>query len=541
VLIGDTLEKNRRFYANRLAVTDGEKRFTYRQFADRTFSLMQALGDIGLARGDRVACLLSNIPEYLELYFAVPGSGKVIVPINFRLGPEEIRYILEDSGAAAVFVEHRFLKNIESLRPVLQGVRSYVCIGGSESGYLDYETLAASHPGAGAADPGVGEDDLADLTYTSGTTGRPKGVMLTHGNILTQVFRTFAFSLRFSGDEDCVMCTYPSFHVGVLPALASLTLGLKTVTLNFDPRRTYEVIQKERVTAWGVPPVMLDMLFNCPVDPGNYDLSSLETLIVAGQPSLLSTVRKAFEVFPNPGLVYATSLGISETFTWNTLSHLTRGNLPEAERLIATLPVKTAAVPVGLHGVYPHVDMKIVDSQRNEVGPGVVGEMAFKGDHVMKGYWNNPGATAEVLSDGWYYSGDMGLWHPRKPYCSFVVDRKKDMIVSGSENVYPAEVELCILQHPAVESVCVFGVPDPLWGETVKAAVVLKKDQQVTEEEIIGHCRERIASYKKPTSVFFVADYPRNAFGKIMKGTLREMAIKGELKSDLSLQGEDLK
>jgi long-chain acyl-CoA synthetase len=496
VIIGETLDRNRRFYPNRIAITDGVKRFTYKQFVDRTFSLMHALLDLGLAKGDRVACLLSNIPEYMELYFAIPGCGMIIVPLNFRLAPNELKYILENAGVSAIFVEPQFVKNIEVLRPTLKGIKAYVCVGGAAEGYLDYERLVSSYPTERPAGIEVNENDVADLTYTSGTTGRPKGVMLTHRNIVTQIFQTFSFSMKFSGVGDCVMCTYPIFHVGVLPALAGLALGIKSVTLNFNPLKMYEIIQNERVTAWGVPPVMLDMLYNSGVDPGRYDLSSMETLIVAGQPSLLPTVKRTFEVFPSPTLVYVTSLGISETFTFNTLSHITRENLPEVERLIATLPVKTAAVPVGLHGVYPHVDMKIVDDQRNEVGTGIVGEMAFKGEHVMKGYWKNPEATAEVLDeDGWYYSGDMGLWHPDKPYCSFVVDRKKDMIVSGSENVYPAEVELAILQHPAVESVCVFGVPDSKWGETVKAAVVLKPGIQASAEGSINHCRAGISSY----------------------------------------------
>jgi len=531
MLIGDTLEKHRRFYPHRTAITDGEKRLTYKEFVDRTYSLMHVLPDLGLSKGDRVACLISNKPEYMELYFAITGSGMIIVPLNFRLGPDELRYILENSGASAIFVEKQFLPNTEALRPVLKGIRALVCLGGrSDQGYLDYESLVSSYPTEKPEGIQVSEDDLADLTYTSGTTGRPKGVMLTHRNMVTQAFQITGFSLKFEGERDCIMGTYPLFHVGVLPALSGLCLGIKTVALNFDPRKIYEIIQNERVTAWGVAPVMLDMLYQGGGDPGDYDLSSLETLVVAGQPSLLPTVKKTFQVFPNPSLVYSTSLGISETFTWNTLSHITRENLPEVESLITSLPVQTAAVPAGLHGVYPHVEMKIVDGRRNEVGPGIVGEMAFKGEHVMKGYWKNPRATAEVLEDGWYYSGDMGLWHPDKPYCSFVVDRKKDMIVSGSENVYPAEVELAILQHPAVESVCVFGVPDPKWGETVKAAVVLKEGRQATGDELINHCRERIASYKKPTSVYFVGDYPRNAFGKILKGELRNMVVEGRLK-----------
>lgn len=538
MVIGETLERNRRLYPERVAITDGRKQVTYKEFVGKVYRLMNTLLDMGLAKGDRVACLLSNIPEYMELYFAVPMCGMVIVPLNYRLASEELRFIIENAGASALFVEGTFQKAIDAILPALRGVRAVVCVRGEGgNGYEDYEKLLSQHPDQRPLGLEVNEEDLANLTYTSGTTGRPKGVMLTHRNIVTQIFNVTGFSFRIHGGEkDVLMGTYPIFHVGVLVPYAGLTFGIKTVLVNFDPRRMYEIIQQERVTAWGLPPVQLEMTFNSGVDHRDYDLSSLEFLMVAGQASLLTTVKRAFEAFANRDLVYANSLGISETFTWNTLSLITRENITEVEELMATLPVKTAAVPAGLHGVYPHVDMRIVDDQGRDVEPGTVGEMIFGGDHIMKGYWKDPRATAEALKDGWYYSGDMGVWHPKRPHCSFVVDRKKEMIVSGAENVYPAEVELVLLQHPAVREAAVFGVPDPRWGETVKAAVVLKEGMTATEDELIDFCKQRIASYKKPTSVYFVTELPRNTFGKVLKGELAVMVIEGTLKSGREVQ-----
>lgn len=531
MIIGDTLERNRALFANRMAVADGDqKRYSYGQFVARTHALMHALAGLGLKPGDRVACLMSNVPEYMEFYFAVPMGGMVILPLNYRLGPEELTYILNDAGAAALVFEPLFAEVVEAVRPTVKSIKHLICLGETAAaGALSHEGLIADYPKTRPDSITVGEGDVADLSYTSGTTGRPKGVMLTHKNIMTQIFNVLGYSHTVTGETDEVwMTSYPYFHVGVIPAFAGLTFGVSNVLTNFGPHM-YELIQKERVNCWFVPPVMLEMMELAQPDPGRFDLSSVSFLGVAGQPSRLDTVKKAFANFSHPNLQYVTSLGVTETFSFNTFSHITRDNLGDVEALVDSLPVKTDAVPAGLHGTYPHVAMKIVDVDHKPVAPGVVGEIAFKGDHVMKGYWKNPEATDAVLKNGWYYTGDMGLWHPDRPSCNFVVDRAKDMIVSGSENIYPAEVELAISQFPGVGSVCVFGVPDEKWGETVNAAVVMLPEQTATEEEIIDFCRSKIASYKKPTAVHFIEELPRNTFGKVLKRNLQERAIQGDL------------
>lgn len=532
MIIGDTLERNRRFYPNRMAVTDGKRKVTHKEFTDNVFRLMNALFDWKLARGDRVACLLSNIPEIMELYFAVPYSGMIIVPLNYRLSTKELQFQLEDSGARLLVVEEQFISRIEPIRSELRGIRDFVLVGDRREGYLAYEGVRSGYQPEIPKGIEVYEDDVADINYTSGTTGKPKGVMLTHKNMLSQVYGYKGFSGRWAGDgSDVIMASYPLFHVGVIGNFTGIVMGMQNVITNFDPQTIYSVLEKERVTKWCTAPIMLEMAFSNGQDSSDYDLSHLHFIASAGQPQKLSTVKRTFEVFPNPELYFTVGLGLSETFSWVNFSHITRKNLAQVERLMETSPIRTEHIPAGMCGPLPHVDLKIVDEHGSEVAPGVVGEIITKGDHVMKGYWKKPGETADVMRDGWLHTGDLGMRHPDDPACHCVVGRKKEMIVSGAENIYPAEVELPIQKHPAVKSVVVFGVPDKKWGETVKAAVILKPGEQATEDDIITFCKQHVASYKKPTSVYFVEDFPRNTFGKVLKGELVRMVLEGELRS----------
>jgi len=534
MIIGDTLEKNRRFYPDRMAVTDGRKRLTYREFVDRVFQLMNALFDLNLARGDRVACLLSNVPEIMELYFAIPFNGMIIVPLNYRLSPKELQFQLEESGSRLLVVEKRFVDKIESIRGELKGIKDFVIVGGDADDYLHYEDLLYKYSPKIPQGREVYDDDLAYINYTSGTTGKPKGVMLTHKNTSSAMYGYKGFSGRWVGDgTDVIMSSYPLFHVGVLGNFAGLVMGMQNVISNFDPQTIFDVLEEEKITTWNTAPVMLEMTFANGIDPHKHDLSNLNYISSAGQPTRLPTVKKTFEVFPNQELYFVTGLGLSEAFGYINFSHITRKNVAKVEELIETLPIETEHIPAGMCGPIPHVDLKIVDDDGREVDAGVVGEFVAKGDNVMKGYWNNPKATSETIKDGWLYTGDLGMRHPNDTACQFVVGRKKDMIVSGSENVYPAEVELAIQKHPSVESVVVFGIPDEKWGETVQAAIILKPGARAQEEEIIQFCRQHIASYKKPTSVYFVDDFPRNVSGKLVKRDLAQMAVEGRLKRRL--------
>lgn len=533
MIIGDTLEKNRRFYPDRLAVTDGKRRITYREFTGNVFRTMHVLFHLKLAKGDRVACLLSNVPEIMELYFAVPFSGMIIVPLNYRLSPEELRFQLEDSGAKVLVVEKQFLEKIALIRSDLKGIKEFIIVRGNDERCLNYEEIRTGYDPEIPDGIEVYENDIADINYTSGTTGKPKGVMLTHKNMLSQVYGYKGFSGRWAGDgTDVIMASYPMFHVGVIGNFAGLVMGMQNVIINFDPQTIYAVLEREKVTKWCTAPIMLEMTFTNGMDPRDFDLSHLHFIASAGQPQKLTTAKKAFEVFPNPELYFTVGLGLSETFTWIGYTHITRKSLSKVETLMKTLPVKTEHVPAGMCGPLPHVDLKIVDDNGQETDAGKTGEVIVRGDNVMKGYWKNPGATREAIKDGWFHTGDMAMRHPEDPACHFVVGRKKEMIVTGAENVYPAEVELPIQEHPAVSAVVVFGVPDDKWGETVKAAVVLKPGAETTEKDIIEFCRKRIASYKKPTSVYFVSDFPRNTFGKILKNELVRMAMEGCLKRD---------
>lgn len=530
MIIGDTLERNRRFYPNRMAVTDGKRSITHKEFSDNVFRLMNAMFDRKLARGDRVACLLSNVPEIMELYFAIPYGGMIVVPLNYRLSPKELQFQLEDSGARLLVVEEQFLDKIESIRSEVKSIKDFVLVGDYAENFINYEDFRSEYEPEIPEGIEVYEDDVADINYTSGTTGKPKGVMLTHKNILSQVYGYKGFSGRWAGDgSDVIMASYPIFHVGVIGNFAGIVMGMQNVISNFDPQTIYKVLEEQKITKWCTAPIMLEMTFSNGIDPQEYDLSNLNFISSSGQPQKLSTVKKAFEVFTNPELYFTVGLGLSETFTMVNFSHINRKNLLKVERLMKTSPIQTEDIPAGMCGPLPHVDLKIVDEKGEEVRTGEVGEIVVKGDPVMKGYWKNPKATAETIKDGWLHTGDLGMRHPDDPACHFVVGRKKEMIVSGAENIYPAEVELSIQKHPAVKSVVVFGVPHEKWGETVKAAVILNPGAYATEEQIIEFCRQDIASYKKPTSVYFVDDFPRNTFGKVLKNELARMVIEGKL------------
>ena len=537
MIIGETLERNERFYPDRIAITDGEKKITHKEFTNRVFKLMNGLNDINIARGDRVACLLSNVPEIMELYCGVPFGGMILVALNHRLSPKELQFQLNDSGASLLIVEKQFVDKIETIRSFLKGVKSFIIIGDRLSNYLNYEDFLSKYDPEIPFGLETKENDPAVIIYTSGTTGKPKGVVLTHKNILSQVYGNSGFLGRWACDgTDVILISFPLFHVGVAGTLAPLIMGMQNVISNFDPQTIYEVLEKEKITRWGTPPIILEMTFANGVDPHKFNLSNLNSIGVAGQPAKLSTLIKAFEVFPNPELCFTFGLGMSETFSLVNFSCITRKNLPEVIKLTESIankiPFKTEYIPAGMSGPLPHIDLKIVDDSGKEVEPGIVGEIIVKSDNVMKGYWRDVKTTVEVMKDGWLYTGDLGMYHPDNQACHFVVGRKKDMIVSGAENIYPAEVELVIQKHPAVHSVVVFGVPDERWGETVKAAIVLKSGALVSEDEIIQFCRKHIASYKKPTSVYFVDEFPRNALGKVQKKDLAEMVIKGRLKCE---------
>lgn len=483
----DPLRRAAQVGATRPATTCGDIELTYAETWERCRRLIGALRKIGLQPGDRVGVVGPNSHQYLELYQAVPGAGFVLVPLNARLTTAELRYALEDSGTRVVFGAG----DASDL-----GVDRVVNLG------EDYETLLDS---AEPADPpdALPRETVAGLFYTGGTTGRSKGVMLTHANLLANAMHLgqcwpFTPSTRW-------LVAAPMFHAaGTIAVLATVwNAGHHVVLPAFDPGHALDLIETYRVTSTLVVPTMLAAL-NEEQQRRPRDVSSLRFLSHGGSPCATETLRRAVVAFPNAQLLHV--YGATETAPIATL-------LPNEERVLDTPRARSCGQSaVG-------VEVAVVDSAGRRQPAGVVGEIAVRGPNVMVGYWNKPAETDAALVDGWYRSGDLGYQDAEGFF--FLVDRAKDMIVSGGENVYCTEVEEALYQHTAVLEAAVFGVPDSRWGEAVYAVVVQR--EAVDRDDLLQHCRALIADFKVPKHIELRAEpLPKSGAGKILKWELRD-------------------
>jgi len=457
-------------------------------------------------RGDRVAVLQENSHQYFEAYFGIPEAGMVLNHINYRLSPGEMAEIINHAEAKALIVGGNFLETIESIRGSLDTVEHYICIGEASPGMLNYEKMLAD---ASDSSPGLDlkDTDLAWLMYTSGTTGFPKGVMCTHKNLIAGVHATM-LELE-TNPEDIFLNVFPLCHMASYTALVFLHRGSKIIIApNFDPRAILETIQNKAVTGISLAPTMINFILEY---PGNedYDTSSLRTIRYGASPIPENVLRKGIKRFGN---IFSQGYGMTETCAALTLlkaeEHVLDGPEKETRRLKSCgRPAVTAS-------------LRVVKEDGTDARPGEVGEIAMRGDMITQGYWRNPEATAQALRDGWLHSGDLATMD-EEGYV-YIVERKKDMIISGAENIYPNEVENVIYNHPAVMDAAVIGLPDDTWGEMVAAVVVPREGKTVTEEEIIDICRNSLARYKKPKKVFFADELPRNPSGKVLRKVLRE-------------------
>lgn len=507
MLLSDVVEMNARRYPAKEAVCFDGMRVTFSQLRDRVYRAANAL--LSLVRpGDRVAILGENCHQYAELYFAAPSAGLVLVPVNYRLVEREIAYVLNDAGARMLIVLDDYVDRIEGMLGEIPDVEQFVCIGKTPHGMLDYEELIGRFP---AVKPDVpqDEDDVAFLIYTSGTTGFPKGAMITHKNVINK-FINLMLNGSTSPDE-VNLFNFPQFHIAGSMALSSLYAG-GTVHLikKFDPERALSIIEKERINSTAFAPTMFNFFIHHPAI-GKYDTSSLKRIGYGASSMPVELLREGITRF---GGVFSQAYGLTEsTGTVTSLKpeeHVTNG----PEKLVRRL----GSCGRELMNVW----IRVVEAEGNGVKPGgQMGEIVVRGDIVMKGYWNKPEATEETIVDGWLHTGDMA-WVDEDGYM-FISDRRKDMILSGGENIYPREIEEVIYQHPGVLEASVIGYPDDVWGESVRAVIKLKDGLRATEEEIIELCRVNLAGYKKPRSIIFVnEELPKNPSGKILKKVLRE-------------------
>lgn len=505
--IADILERNRRDAPDREAVVCGDLRLTYAEVGARVDRLAAVLLELGLGRGARVAVLEKNCHRFLELYFAAAQVGTVLVPLNYRLAARELAEILADSEAGAIFVGWNFLPLLESFRGDVSRLKQIVVFADeAPDGASAYEALLRAANGAPA--PAAGSaDELLYLYYTSGTTGRPKGAMLTESNIVFNA-RTVATHAGFTS-ADRYLHVAPMFHLADAGAIWSVTLGGGThvCLADFEPGRCVELLERERITATVLVPTMINFVLNSP-RAANADFSAWRVLIYGASPMPETLIRRAASTF---GVQLMQAYGMTELSPVATWLSADEHQLEGPETVVRRLRSAGRAVP--------GVEVRVVDGQDRDVPLGEVGEVIVRGPNVMQGYWNQPEVTAQALLGGWMHTGDMAT-QDEDGYL-YIVDRKKDMIISGGENVYSPEVEDVLFQHPALLEAAVIGVPDATWGEAVKAIVVVKDGQHVSTDELRAFCRQRIAGYKVPRSFEFVDALPKTATGKVSKKDLR--------------------
>jgi len=510
---------------NGVATIDGARRRTWPQFQDRVARFGGVLRAAGVQRGDRVAILSLNGDAYLEYFYAAPWAGALVVPLNIRLAALELVAIINDAGAVALLVDETFAGMLPALVPHLATVRTVLVSG---TGVLPAGATSLN-AAIEATDPiafaDASDDDLYGIFYTGGTTAASKGVMLSHGNIVSNAMNMLA-EVHFD-TETVYLHAAPMFHLADCAATFSVTLGggVHTFVPRFDPAPVLQVIQDRGVTNSILVPSMIGMLVSAPTI-GDYNVTTLKGLLYGGSPISEAVLRRAIECLPGCGFIQAygmTELSPVATFlssryhitdhtTDHTTDHATDG--PNAGRLRAAGRAAHTA------------EIRIVDDEDHELPRGSIGQIVVRGPIVMQGYWNQPALTAEALRGGWMHTGDGGYMDDEG--FVFVVDRIKDMIITGGENVYSAEVENAIYQHPAVAMCAVIGVPDERWGERVHAVVSLKPGQTTTEADIVAHCRRVIAGYKCPRSVSVRAEpLPLSGAGKVLKTVLRkELQIK---------------
>lgn len=505
----DVFDRNLALHPDKTAYIYEDMEVSYREFADSVFRLANALSDLGVRRQDRVAILAQNGPRYLEAYAVCETAAFVLVPINYRLSAGEIDYILKDSQPRVLLYETEYAGIVETLKAGNPGIVSYICIDGE--GVKDYEALLA---GASPETPRTrpSPEDLTYLIYTSGTTGQPKGAMHDHRGQLS--FAQIMASELGIGPVDRMLLVMPFYHIGAkCTHLGCCYRGAPIILMRkYDIAVLSEQLERHRATMTHLAPLMVQDLVSYQKNTSR-DHSALRLVEYASGPLAVGPLREAIKTY---GQIFLQIYGMTETGMGTVLQ-------PHHHRLDGSDEDNARLASAGQAAL--HFAIRIVDGEGRDLPAGETGEILIAGSSMMRGYWNNEEATHQALKNGWMHSGDVGsLDH--EGFLT-ILDRKKDMIISGGENIYPREVEEALYLHPVVAEVAVIGIPDDRWGEAVKAFVVLKKGEQIGEDELVEHCRSHIASFKKPKSISFLAELPRLPNKKIDKKALREPFWKG--------------
>ncbi|MFP6584397.1 MAG: long-chain-fatty-acid--CoA ligase [Candidatus Hydrogenedentota bacterium] len=491
-----------------------DKTMSYREADEQSNRIANALLAQGLKKGDRIAYLSKNSMEYPVIFFGCSKAGVVPVPLNYRLAAPEWAYIINDAEAKLLLVSGEFAEGVDSVRGDLGNIDTFVSVAANAiDGYTHFADWIASESTSSPSVEVLPEDDVYQM-YTSGTTGHPKGAVIRHSNIASHLYQFDASISRASGERTLVVA--PLYHAagGITFMVTIATGGTCYILEDFNPVETVRALSEEGIAHATLVPAMIQACLLMVPDVAERSYDNLKTIAYGASPISEETLKQAMNVF---GCDFFQAYGMTETTAVLTV-------LPADahERAVNGEPHLLLSAGRAMLGT----QLKIVDDDDNEVAVNTIGEICGRGPQIMRGYWNLDEATEKALQGGWMHTGDAGRIDEEG--FLYVEDRVKDMIISGGENVYPREVENCLFQHAAIADAAVIGIPSDKWGETIKAIVVLKAEQEATEEDLIAHCRANIAHFKCPTSVDYIAELPRNASGKVLKRELREKYWEGQ-------------
>jgi fatty-acyl-CoA synthase len=518
LLLNDFLRRAAKLYPNKEAIVDGDRRFTYREYQERCNQLGHALLALGIKQGDRVCILSPNSHYFLESYYGVTQIGAILVPLNFRLVAADHEYIINHAGVKAVLVDYEYTKVVDEIRPNLKNVQHWIVADPRPghtvpAGWTDWDELVGAQPTTATPHVDQDENDVTSINYTSGTTARPKGVMLTHRNVYINAYN-FIAHLRIR-HEDREIWTLPMFHAnGWGGPFAITAMGATHVVLRaVAGADIYRLIQDEKITFGCMAPAVLSAILNFP-GKADYTITTRPRFTVAGAPPPAAFIQKLEQEL---GWEFIQIYGLTETAPILTVSTPDHHNPDGADY---TRRARAGVEAIG-------VDIQVLDDDGNPVPMDnkSIGEVCARSNVVLKGYWEQPEETAKAIYGGYFHSGDLAVWDEFGNIN--IVDRKKDVIISGGENISSPEIEDALYKHPAVLECAVVGVPSEKWGETPKALIVLREGASATEEEIIAFTRGHLAHFKCPTSIDFVESLPRTATGKLQKFVIREQYWKG--------------
>jgi acyl-CoA synthetase (AMP-forming)/AMP-acid ligase II len=501
---------------DKLAIVFEDKRYTFSQLNERVNRLANGLMKLGVQKGDRVSFIQVNCNQCVETYFAVAKAGAIYLPLNFRAKEKELSYMLNSAEATTLIAGERYIPMIQSIRPELKYLKNLISIEKKHEDLLYYEDIIKSSSSDEVVTP-IDDKDTTILMYTAGTTGLPKGVMLSHTSFSTYVLENV--SPPDPEAEERNILTVPLYHVAGIQAMMAAIYGARTLVMErqFEPEEWMTLVEKEKANRAMMVPTMLKQLLDHP-NFKKHDLSSLRVITYGAAPMPLPVIRKALDEFP--GVSFINAFGQTETASTVTAlgpeDHVITGTPEEREKKLKRLA--SIGKPMS------DIEMKVVDDAGNTLGVGEVGEILARGPRVMSGYWKDEEKTKKTIDkDGWVHTGDIGYVDEDGYY--FLSGRSSDIIIRAGENISPEELENVVREHPKVEDVAVIGVPDETWGEEPRAVVILKKGvakSKAVEDEIMEYCRQNLASYKRPRTVVFVDDLPRNPMGKLIKREIRE-------------------